>query len=165
MLRTPVALCGGALLLAIVAALPAQADEMPIRKAGLWEVKSSMRGVTAMVGQLCTDEAFEKEMSGVVPGQMGCSTQEVRKTASGYVIDSVCTALGKTVTSHAEITGDMNSAYTRKIMMDSQLLQTEESRWLGACNADQKPGEMVTLPGGMFKAGTKLNIRDMVGLA
>jgi len=39
MLRTPVAICGGALSLVIVAA---RADELPMHKAGYWEMKTAM---------------------------------------------------------------------------------------------------------------------------
>ena len=88
----------------------------------------------------------------------------VRKTATGYVSDSVCGMAGVTVTSHAEITGDFNSAYTVKSTSHTEggvggaprdSTTTIEAKWLGACKPDQKPGDIM-MPGGM-----KMNIKDM----
>ena len=49
-----------------------------------------------------------------------CSKQEIQKTATGYVTDSVCGVAGMSITSHSEITGDFNSAYTVKVTSHSQ---------------------------------------------
>jgi hypothetical protein len=68
------------------------------------------------------------------------------------------------ITSRAEITGDFNSAYTVKSTSNTQggpaavprdSTTTIEAKWLGACKADQKPGDIV-MPGGI-----KMNVRDM----
>jgi hypothetical protein len=96
-------------------------------------------------------------------GKEICSRQDIQKTATGYVSDSVCGVAGVTVTSHAEITGDFNSAYTVKSTSHSErgaagvrdTTSTIEAKWLGACKADQKPGDIM-MPGGM-----KMNIKDM----
>ena len=67
------------------------------------------------------------------------------------------------MTSHSDISGDFNSAYTIKgtshreggpagVPRDSTT--TIEAKWLGACKPDQKPGDIV-MPGGF-----KLNIKD-----
>ena len=97
-------------------------------------------------------------------GKEICSKQDIQKTATGYVSDSVCGVAGMTITSHAEITGDFNSAYTVKSTVRSERgpgsaprdsTSTIEAKWLGACKADQKPGDIM-MPGGM-----KMNIKDM----
>jgi len=68
------------------------------------------------------------------------------------------------ITSHAEITGDFNSAYTVKSTSHSERgptgtardsTTTIEAKWLGACKPDQKAGDIM-MPGGM-----KMNIKDM----
>ena len=97
--------------------------------------------------------------------QQMCSKQDIQKTATGYVSDSVCSFSGMNTTSHAEITGDFNSAYTVKTSSHAQggaagaagrdTTMTLEAKWLGACKADQKPGDIV-MPGGM-----KMNVKDM----
>jgi len=168
MTRRPLVLCGGVLLLAIAAATSAQAVELPVRKAGLWEMKMVRAGspMPEMTMQHCTDETVDKEMNNNVSpvAKQVCSKQDIQKTATGYVSDSVCSVAGTTTTSHAEITGDFSSAYTVKSTAHIQggvagaagrdSTTTIEAKWLGACKADQKPGDIV-MPGGF-----KMNIKD-----
>ena len=157
-----------ACLLAALPAGDALAVELPVRKAGLWEMK--MLRIDAptpeMTMQQCTDETTDKEMnSSFSPAAKEmCSKQDIKKTATGYVTDSVCTVAGMSMTSHAEIIGDFNSAYTVKATSRTQAGQaslardsttTIEAKWLGACKPDQKPGDIM-MPGGM-----KMNIKDM----
>ena len=94
-------------------ATDAAAVELPVRKAGLWEMKMVRTGgsVPDMTMQHCTDASTDKQMStSFSPGKETCAKQDIQKTATGYVSDSVCSVAGMTVTSHAEITGDFNSA-------------------------------------------------------
>jgi len=121
--------------------------------------------VPDMTMQHCTDASTDKQMStSFSPGKETCSRQDVQKTAAGYVSDTVCSVAGMTITSHAEITGDFNSAYTVKSTSHSEggmtgkshdSTTTIEAKWLGACKADQKPGDIV-MPGGM-----KMNVMDL----
>ena len=163
------AVCGSVLgLLALLPANAASAVELPVRKAGLWEMKVLHTGsaVPDMTMQHCTDETTDKEMStsfSPMAKEM-CSKQDVQKTATGYVSDSVCGIGGMSITSHAEITGDFNSAYTVKSTSHSERgptgvprdsSTTIEAKWLGACKADQKAGDIM-MPGGM-----KMNVKDM----
>jgi hypothetical protein len=154
-------------LLALLPAFAAGAVELPIRKAGLWEMKVLRSGSSAadMTMQQCTDASTDKQMStSFSPSRDTCSKQDVQKTATGYVTDSVCGVAGMTITSRAEITGDFNSAYTVKATSHNDRAPggaardsttTIEAKWLGACKADQKPGDIM-MPGGM-----KMNIRDL----
>jgi hypothetical protein len=155
-------------LLALLPVSAASALELPVRKAGLWEMKVLRTGSPApeMTMQQCTDETTDKDMSTAMSpiGKEMCSKQDIQKTATGYVTDSVCGIAGVSITSHAEITGDFNSAYTVKSTSHSERAPagvprdsntTIEAKWLGACKADQKPGDIM-MPGGM-----KMNIKDM----
>ncbi|KRR01687.1 DUF3617 domain-containing protein [Bradyrhizobium valentinum] len=153
-------------LLALLPASGAVAVELPVRKAGLWEMKVLSGGsVPEMTMQQCTDETTDKDMSTAMSpvAKDICSKQEIQKTATGYVTDSVCGIAGVTVKSKAEITGDFNSAYTVKSTSHSEggragandSTSTIEAKWVGACKADQKPGDIM-MPGGM-----KMNIKDM----
>ena len=155
-------------LLALLTPAAAGAVELPVRKAGLWEMKVLHTGsaVPDMTMQHCTDETTDKEMStsfSPMAAEM-CSKQDIQKTATGYVSDSVCGIAGMSITSHAEINGDFNSAYTVKSTSHSEhgpsgvprdSTTTIEAKWLGACKADQKAGDIM-MPGGM-----KMNIKDM----
>ena len=160
------ALLGSAIGLVLSAGTAAAVD-LPIRKPGLWEMKMVRTGgpMPEMTMQHCTDETTDKEMSTAASpmAKQVCSKQDIQKTATGYVSDSVCGIAGINVTSHAEITGDFNSAYTVKSTSHSEggpsgtrdATMTIEAKWLGACKSDQKPGDII-MPGGM-----KMNIKDM----
>jgi hypothetical protein len=153
-------------LAALVPAGEAAAVDLPLRKAGLWEMKVLRAGSPApdMTMQHCTDATTDKQMStSFSPGKETCARQDIQKTATGYVSDTVCNVAGMTVTSHAEISGDFNSAYTVKSTAHTEragspskdATTTIEAKWLGAYKADQKPGDIV-MPGGM-----KMNILDL----
>jgi len=113
--------------------------------------------------QHCTDETTDKDMSTAASpmAKEMCSRQDIRKTATGYVSDSVCGIAGMSITSHSEIIGDFNSAYTVKSTSHSEgdaagtrhSTTSIEAKWLGACKAGQKPGDIV-MPGGL-----KMNVK------
>ena len=159
--------CSVAGLLALLPASGAGAVELPMRKAGLWEMKVLSGGtVPEMTMQQCTDETTDKDMSTAMAPMAKdiCSKHDIQKTATGYVTDAVCGVAGVTVKSRAEITGDFNSAYTVKTTSRSEggmagaardSSSTIEAKWVGACKADQKPGDIM-MPGGM-----KMNVKDM----
>ena len=167
MTRYPLAFGRALGLLALLAPAAAGAVELPVRKAGLWEMKVLRTGSPApdMTMQHCTDETTDKEMSTAFSpmGKEMCSKQDIVKTATGYVSDSICNVAGMSITSHADINGDFNSAYTVKSTSHSEhgpsgvprdSTTTIEAKWLGACKPDQKPGDIV-MPGGF-----KLNVKD-----
>ena len=168
MARQLLSFCLALPLLALLPANDAGAVELPVRKAGLWEMKVVRAGspVPDMTMQHCTDETTDKMMSDTVSpmGKETCSKQDIQKTATGYVSDSVCGVAGMSITSHAEITGDFNSGYTVKSTSHSERgpagvprdsTTTIEAKWLGACKPDQKAGDIM-MPGGM-----KMNVKDM----
>jgi hypothetical protein len=153
-------------VLALLPAIAARADDMPLRKPGLWEMKIAKTGsvLPEMTMQHCTDETTDKQMSTAFSpvAKEACSKRDIAKTATGYVSDSVCSVGGVTVTTHADIVGDFNSAYTVKSAAHSDkgaggvhdVTSTIEAKWLGECKPGQKPGDIV-MPGGF-----KLNIKD-----
>ena len=161
--------CGlGVCLLTLLPALGARAAELPLRKPGLWEMKLVRTGspMPEMTMQHCTDETTDKEMATTFSPMSKeiCSKRDIQQTATGYVTDSVCSVAGGSMTSHSDIVGDFNSAYTIKMTAHSErgpaglphdTTMTIEAKWLGACKPDQKPGDIV-MPGGF-----KLNIRDV----
>jgi hypothetical protein len=152
----------------LICGAPALAVELPTRKAGLWELKMLRAGSPApeMTMQHCTDETTDKKMTTQLSpmAKQNCTRNDTQKTATGYVIDSVCSFNGVTMTSHSEVTGDFNSAYSVKVTSHNDgapagaprdANMTLEAKWLGACPADQKPGD-IGMPGGF-----KMNITDM----
>jgi len=156
-----------AIVFVLACAWPATAAELPIRKAGLWDLKMTVEGRnTAMPGmQHCTDPSTDKLMTSNF-GNIGheeCSKRDVQVSGRTITVNSICTFNGTKVTTHADISGDFNSAYTVKVSSTREggpvgagtTNMLIEAKWLGACKADQKPGDMI-LPG-----GHKVNIVDM----
>ena len=157
-------------LLSLLLAAPVtagQAIDLPTRKPGLWELKMQGSGSGQNVAiQHCTDETIDKKMNAAVQplATEACSAPTIQKTATGYTNDSVCKVAGMTTTSHAEITGDFNSAYTVEVTshnenplpgVPKESATTLDAKWLGPCKDGQKPGDIV-MPGGI-----KMNIADM----
>lgn len=152
----------------VAATLAARADEMPTRKPGLWEIRmvDAATKAAGMTMQQCTDAATDKDLtSNLSPmAKQTCSKNDVKKTAAGYMTDAVCTVNGMSMTSHSDVTGDFNSAYTVHVTskvsgapanVPQETTMTVEAKWLGPCKPDQKPGDIV-MPGGF-----KINIVDM----
>jgi hypothetical protein len=165
MMRRLLSLGFGTGLLALSSA--ALAEDLPLRKAGLWELKITKVGgsVPEMTMQHCTDPTTDKEMNNQASplAKQICSKQDVVKTATGYVSDSVCSVAGVAMTTHAEIVGDFNSGYTVTSVTHSDKGVTGkpldattriQAKWLGDCQPGQKPGDIL-MPGGF-----KLNVKD-----
>ena len=156
----------GCTALALLLSSAALAEELALRKPGLWELKVARNGsgLPQLTMQHCTDATIDRDMNNTVSpiAKQICSRQNVQKTATGYVADSVCSVAGGTLTSHSEVTGDFNSAYTVVTTSHSDkglnnlrdLTTRIEGKWLGECKPGQKPGDVI-MPGGF-----KLNIRD-----
>jgi hypothetical protein len=161
------AFCLASGCLALLPAVAARADEMPIRKPGLWEMRVIRAGspLPQITMQQCTDETTDKAMSTTFSplSREVCSRRDIRKTATGYTADAACSVGGISMTTHSEISGDFNSAYTIRSTSHGEggpnaasgdHVTTIEAKWLGACKPDQKPGDVV-MPGGF-----KLNAKD-----
>ncbi|MGH6709161.1 MAG: DUF3617 domain-containing protein [Bradyrhizobium sp.] len=168
MTRQLASFCLALALSALLSVNHAGAVDLPVRKAGLWEMKVLHTGSPApeMTMQQCTDETTDKDMSTSFSPMAKdmCSKQDIQKTATGYVTDSVCGIAGVSIKSRAEVIGDFNSAYTVKSTSQTEggpagaardSTTTIQAKWLGACKPDQKPGDII-MPGGM-----KMNIKDM----
>jgi len=170
----------GGLLLALAAATGAQADELPMLREGLWEMKLSvqmtpgdlppgMKGALETARRQCVDQASEKEARDMLLEMddtriMSCK-REVKKTAAGYTVDSVCTSklVGTTTTMHIDIVGDFSSGQTLKATAHTEggkhargarsMTMTGQVRYLGACPAGWKPGDVE-------EDGHRFNVRD-----
>ena len=157
------------ILATTLVAATALAQDMPARKAGLWEMTMTYegRGAPPQTMQQCIDAATDKAMQDMSAGPRGqsCSKRETKKVGDTIVFDSVCSVGAGTMTSHGVASGDFNSAYTVKINakreggapnpnMPPETNMTVAAKWLGACKADQKPGDII------LANGMKMNITD-----
>jgi hypothetical protein len=160
-MRTIVAACS--LVLIGMATISTSAAELPARKPGLWEIKMSFANRGGQAIQQCIDPATDQMLqSNAGPFAQGaCAKRDIQKSADRMIVDSTCTVAGKTATAHAVITGSFDSAYSMTVTSHSDALpggtinMTLDAKWLGACKADQKPGDVI-MPGGI-----KVNIRDL----
>ena len=163
-------LCGAAVVLfQISAAASALAAEQLSRKPGLWEVKTTIQNSRAAsrVVRQCIDAATD-ELSQSIAGPFSaavCAERKVQRSADAVTVDSSCSMGGKPAHAHAVVTGSFDSTYTMTVAAESELLpggkitMTMEGKWLGACTADQRPGDII------MGNGVKVNIPDMQKLA
>jgi Protein of unknown function (DUF3617) len=156
--------------MALAAALPSRADriELPTRKSGLWDLKLRVTGggVPTMSMQQCTDPATDKDLRAIYSplAKETCTKRVVTKTPSGYAVDRVCTSGGDTVTTHIDITGDDQSAYSAHLTSRTQDDQpngppssdmTMDAKYLGPCRGDQQPGDIIMM------GGMKINLKEI----
>jgi len=156
----------------LVAAAPAFALDMPARKPGLWDIKMVFEGrdLPATTMQQCVDAATDKLMNANFGGsaQEACSKQDMKSSGGTIVIDSVCNFGDATTTSHAVVTGSFDSAYTVNVTSTREggrpvpgvapgtaTHMTIEAKYLGACAAGQKPGDV------MMANGMKMNVLEL----
>ncbi len=161
------------LVLAVLVTMsaPALALDMPARKPGLWELKMDFEGhkLPATVMKQCTDATSDKVMNSNFGGAaQDCSKQEVTKSATGMIVDSVCKFGDSTTTSHAVITGSFDSEYTVNVSStreDGRAIpgmpatgatkMNIQAKWLGPCAAGQRPGDVI------MANGMTMNVLDM----
>jgi len=156
---------GTASILVMIFTIPVLAAELPSRKPGLWQVTTSIEnsGAPVRVIQQCidasTDQMLQSNAGPFAPA--ACPGREVRSTGDSLTIDSTCMVAGKTATAHAVATGSFDSAYTMTVTSQSEeipggkMVMTMEAKWLGACAADQKPGDIV------MSNGMKINVPEL----
>lgn len=144
---------------------PAGADDVPARKAGLWEVRTVIgnRSGAGLTVRQCVDgetDAMMLSMTGPF-ADTACPSREVRRSGDTVTVEAACTAMNKAGTARAVITGSFERAYEMTVtaqgagMPGGTITMTMTGTWLGACTDGQKPGDVV-MPGGV-----RLNIRDM----
>jgi len=145
----------------------AAAADLPKHKPGLWEMTlgapESKRPPRS--AKYCIDAATEALMDDFAGGmtQKGCSKNESHPEGPALVVDSVCTIGKSKVTGHAVITANGNTSFHMQIHthFDPPLYgpadvdTTQDAKWLGACPADMRPGDMMTA------TGVKVNIKDI----
>ena len=161
-----VAACGCAAV-----ANAASLEDIPNRKPGLWEIKmvSADTRMPQQTMQQCTDANTDADMRTTFSpmAKEMCSQQNMQKTATGYSIDATCNFHGIASTSHTDISGDFNSAYTVKVSTTQSsgpagVAQagdmTMNATWVGPCKDGQKAGDII-MPGGI-----KMNVNDMKAL-
>jgi hypothetical protein len=159
--RLPVTL-GLSAAFALLFMAHADAADLPARKPGLWEVKTTIDGHgRAVTVQQCIDAATDQMLqSSAGPfSAPACPEREVKKSDNGMTIDSRCNFNGKPASARAVIAGSFDSAYTMTVTSEGAdlpaMTMTSEGKWVGVCAADQQPGDVV------MANGVKINIPEL----
>jgi hypothetical protein len=114
---------GGVLVLAAGLAGSAVADEaarLPERKAGLWELKTTMDeglGPKDQTLKICIDAEMERNTvhASKLEHEKQCTKYEVKKDGEATVVDMSCQFASRNVTSRTEMTGDFETSLAVKI--------------------------------------------------
>lgn len=151
--------------LAIVLLAPpgALAADAPMRKSGLWEIRTeSAAGGQKMPGpmtmQICIDQRQDDmtaDPNDKAEVRKRCPKMDMKRSASQVTIDSVCAMEGHTATSHTVITGNLTTDYrmenTTRFDPPMHGMQATSStmsgKWLGPCKPGQKHGSMTMMSG------------------
>jgi hypothetical protein len=142
------------LLLAVLAgSSPALATDLPSRKPGLWEIKTTIEGqnLPTLVTKQCIDDSTD-QMTLSISGpfsQAVCPKREVTSSGDTTTVDSACTIGKDAASSHAVITGSLDNAYTMTVKSEGAglpggtMTMTVVGNRLGPCTSDQKPGDII----------------------
>ncbi len=162
-------LCAGGATAADVQ-LPAN---LPHRKPGLWVQQVTTQGHPSVTEKICLDEATDAALYkfGLGASNAMCSKFGIHMRGNEMVVDTVCTIPrffghgGNTMTGHGVTHFSGNTAYhtEQTTHYDPPLngktdeVTSIDARWTGACEAGQKPGDIV-LPNGMT-----VNVQNVTG--
>jgi Protein of unknown function (DUF3617) len=152
------------LIIAMVGAGPVFAADLPARKPGLWEIKTTIdgRNPPTQVIKQCIDAATD-QMTLSIAGPFSpavCPKREVKPSGDTIMVDSTCTIGKTTANAHAVITGNLENAYTMTVKSEGPglpggaMMMTIAGNRLGDCTAEQKPGDII------FGNGRTVNILE-----
>jgi hypothetical protein len=100
--------------------------------------------------------------------ERNCQKRDMQNNGGNITVDSVCQFGDATITSHAIVSGDFNSAYTVQINSTRQgglpvpgvapgaeSHMTIAAKWLGPCATGQNPGDVI------MGSGMKMNVLEL----
>lgn len=137
----------------------ASAVDFPTRRAGLWDITMHMdqARMGPMTSKVCVDANTDAKMMKYGMSHRGsdCAPPSIQGSGSSRTVDVVCHMSGSTEKSHIMIAYsgdssyhmDMQTAFDPPFHGQSQNHMTQDAKWMGACPAGMKPGDM-QMPGG-----------------
>lgn len=166
--RVHIALLAAATVFGTTLATAEESLDLPLRKAGLWEVRTQTdegKGMRSQDLTMCIGDAMERtavRTSGA-ENRANCSKYDVKKTAGGTTVDALCTYDARKVSSRTELHGDFTTVF--KVMVDSTTsgnapraqgghpvnvhrIILQEGKYLGESCGDLQAGEATTADGG-----------------
>jgi hypothetical protein len=145
-----------------------RAQDLPPRKAGLWQIDMAMPAAPGpQQMRMCIDSGTDAEMykMGMNAARGACDKPSINRNGSTVTIDSAC-KMGETrMTTHAVTKFTADTAYHTEAntKMDppmpgrGEMKIIQDGKWVGPCPADMTPGD-VSMGNGM-----KMNIKQMPG--
>jgi hypothetical protein len=139
------------------------ATDLPLRKAGRWEMKTSWdegNGPREQLVTMCVDGDMERNTAAAsaTEHKQSCSKYDVAKSGDTFTIDATCRMNERDVTSHTEMSGDFKTAF--KVKIDSTTSGTDgaqsitvkrtiiqEGKFAGDACGDLKAGEAMGADG------------------
>jgi hypothetical protein len=136
----------GAIIVLLLSAMPTLAEELPTRKAGLWEIR--MNDAPNAIQQ-CIDATTEKMIG--ARAEQACPKRDVQRSGDTWTVETTCTFGDKTIKTHTVAKGSFDSGFTQtstsegdaSIVPGGKLTLKTDAKWLGPCAADQKPGDAI----------------------
>lgn len=137
---------------------------LPERKAGLWEMKTTMdegNGPQDQTMKMCIDERMEKNtvVASISDHKTNCSTYNVKADNGSTTVDADCIYNKRKVLSTTTMSGDFKTAFEIKIQSttsdpekkDQSVVVkrtiTQLGTYLGDACGDLKPGEAQSADG------------------
>ncbi len=161
--------------MAAAALFPAvlQAEDLPARKPGLWESSmTSADGKPPMVLKQCIDAATDKSLMGMTGGLCGmkwkrtggdrietettCKMGPITAAGKGIIIGDFNSSVRVETTTTTTASGEGMPAGAPKLNIPPTTQNmVVEAKWLGPCEAGQKPGDII-MPDGKVMPMPKL---------
>ena len=102
------------------ASATAEEFDLPLRRAGLWDVHTQTdegAGVRNQDLGMCIGEEMERAMvrASGAENRANCARYEVKKAADATTVDASCTYDDRKVATHTELRGDFTTAFQVKV--------------------------------------------------
>jgi len=137
--------------------------ELPLRKAGRWEQKTTMDEGGKKHEQtltICIDADMERNtaVASDAEHKKSCSKYEVKRAGETVIVESTCNMNGRDVESRTKMKGDFQTAFdvtinsTTSGIQDSQSVSVkrvieQQGKFLGESCGDLKAGEAMVTDG------------------
>lgn len=136
------------------------AEELPKRRAGLWESTVVGSSGTQSVKQ-CIDENTDRLALGAVMGPNTCTQTRFVKNGDAYEVEATCKIGPMTSKGISKISGDFNSKLKIEVATEvagapgkTQPIHSksvQESSYIGPCTDGLSPGDIVLPDGKVIK--------------
>ncbi|HYF61084.1 MAG TPA: DUF3617 family protein [Burkholderiaceae bacterium] len=145
-----------ALALALLAVAPAAAQDVPVRRPGLWEITMQTTGAPSQLVRHCVDARTDREMQrfGRSHDRAACSRDTWLRDGERWVGEAECRVGSSVARTTSVFAGDFERAYKGEVdtvfrpplASISRSKVTIAGRWAGPCPKGWTPGDM-ELPG------------------